>query len=244
MDNYSGEYSYFDTPDFAVRHPDVSPAQARADVRYLYGILTTTNRTRNEGILIQYGPTPANGVGAWGAFISAYDNNGSAENRADDIQSKVHARYDPSTSKLISYLDSFNTWICELNVLLENPYSDYMKRRMLFANLGGCGGITCFIQHCKDGKSTYAQSLKYLRENAHTIQKLLDNWNGTRRTNSALTNAKTYTETRELFNTMLKDTGNVLTTYQAFNSRTYRDSLQIPDLIWKELSAEYQGEID
>ena len=53
-----------------------------------------------------------------------------------------------------------------------------------------------------------------------------------------------YTETRELFNTMLKDTGNVLTTYQAYNSRTYRDSLQIPDLIWKELSAEYRGEID
>ena len=143
------------------------------------------------------------------------------------------------------YLDAYNAWMCELNTLLGEPYSDRMKRRMLFANFDDCSGVASFIQHCKDQYMTYDQSLRYLRENAHSIQKVLDSTSSsTHRAHTVESEPKTLAETRTLFNAINSESGNLLQTYHAFNTRAYRQSLQIPDLIWNELSSEYRGEIN
>ena len=139
---------------------------------------------------------------------------------------------------MAAYIDKFQSYMAELEVLAPQDYSAFKKKRMLLANIRDVAGVTHLIQKCRDEESmTYDQCAAYLRRNAILIDKANMERKPSRLMyveDSNQAPEKSVDDVMTLFQTMAEE-GGLLSTYRMFNTRTFRDSMSIPDKIWKEM---------
>jgi hypothetical protein len=69
---------YLESEDFKLSYPDVSPAQARMDRGYFFGMLMSSNKNGERKFLLKYS-TSQDGIFTWIEFLRDYDNNGDSE---------------------------------------------------------------------------------------------------------------------------------------------------------------------
>ena len=235
--------TYLETQDFVEKY-GVNCAQGRADVTYLFGILQSSNRNRNEGILIQY-YKDGNGVLAWSEFLKNYNNNGSDEHRADELEEKLSRPYDPALSSFVMYLSAWNTWMIELSTLLHGDgHSDVQKRRILFRCLKNFDILIPFVKYCNDKEFDLESTMRYLRKHAYMIDPSLQKGQASTHMtpqNDVPASSMQLEDARKLYRTTV-DTFGVEAAFKAFNSTDYRQGLSIPDDIWKELCSECKGD--
>ena len=153
-ETYGGEYLYSD--DFWTHH-NISPAQARYDRQYLYGILVSTNRKCDEPGLLQNDKIQ-DGVKAWLSFLTRYDSNakGKADLKVEKLELNMAKVCTATTADgFLAYLDQFEADLSQLEALCPNDYNDSMWLCMLILWLCPVPFIAHLLQTVKDQKKTY-----------------------------------------------------------------------------------------
>ena len=117
-------------------------------------------------------------------------------------------------------------------------------------NLSGHHELNFLLQRVRDDPAlSFDAVVQYLRENSRTIEghatpkKRIMNTMGMEEgsvnsksttSSKSTVSSKSAQETLELFESVARES-NILQAYQSFNSKSMRQSLSIPDEIWKEL---------
>jgi hypothetical protein len=154
---------YLDSEDFRLAYPEVSPAQACLDRTYLYGMLLSSNRNGERKFLLKYSRTQ-DGISTWIDFLQDYDNNGSDEIRAEQLEILIQVPYTPqSPGDIIKYMDNLQAHLNELETLIPGTYDDSHKRRLLFRNLRELPSLQYLIKDCKERGFNYQDSAIYIR---------------------------------------------------------------------------------
>src|SRR5687767_5064077 len=129
--------------------------------------------------------------------------------------------------------------MAELDTISPANWNDARKKRQLLSNIKAAEGVAHLIQTCRDNvKMTFDHCASYLRKNSIII----DSANAVKlplrlmhvTDSEALQKEKTQEQVIHIFHTMSKVDGLVIT-YAAFQMRSFRENLSIPDKIWAEL---------
>ena len=254
MTNYSSHgMDYVKTDEFWTTF-EVPVPQVAADAKYLYGILCATNRSRDDKILLRHA-NDQDGIAAWIEFKSDYGNNGSKELKISEIEASIKQEYNPAKEGMATYLDHFTAALQELETLVPDQYPDSMKKRLLLSNVGGIPELLPFVQTCRDdARYGFKETTSYFRRNAAWMDKATQRAKPpkpgtmlrleTQADNEVSTTPQELNldETISLINKLSTETS-VFTTLQSMQSRTFRESLRIPDGIWKMLEPELQKKL-
>jgi len=226
----------------------LSVPQAKYDIKALYGALETSNRNNYNRIIMKYASNK-DGIRAWKEFKRVYANDGSAEIRVELLEAKIAPYYDPSKDgELYKYLETFQAFLMELESLSPEEYPDKRKKKLLLQKFRFVHGLKHLVQHCKDDELNYTQCANYLSENAVGYDHEQQIQGSSRRMMEVSTYqhespSLSLTETRMMFHTMAQES-NVQHTYAIFNTKTFREKLQIPEAIWAALKPEIKEEIN
>ena len=231
---------YFKTQQFWNTYK-VSYPQALYDVRYLYGILLTATQKMQHKIILKY-EASQDGILAWNEFKKDFAHDGSEDLKIEQLETKVHEPYSSrEPGSMAAFIDKFQAYVAELETMIPADYTDARKKRLLLTNIRDAEGVAHLIQKCRDDNGmSYDATAAYLRKNAI----LVDHANRIKPTRKVMTVGNT-AETSDhttmdidkvssLFHSMAVE-GGLETTYKMFNMRSFRQSMRIPDVIWKEL---------
>src|SRR5687768_9081015 len=128
----------------------VSYAQALYDRNYLYGILITSTIQIQHKTIIKH-QTTLDGISAWDEFKLEFEYDGSKELRLEQLETLAQTLYSSSnTGGMATYIDKFQAYIAELEVIAPEDYSDFKKKRMILANRRHAAGVQHLIQKCRD----------------------------------------------------------------------------------------------
>src|SRR5688572_6013634 len=137
--------------------------------------------------------------------------------------------------------------MAELYTLSPANWNDNRKKKQLLANVRTAEGVAYLIQTCRDNISmTFDHCATYLRKNSI----LIDNANILKTPTRLMHVIDSGTEQEEktqeqviyIFNTMARIDGAVKT-YAAFQMRSFRENLSIPEKIRAELEPSFKEEI-
>ena len=218
----------------------VSYAQAVYDRNYLYGILVTATMNLQHKTILKFEKSQ-DGILAWEEFKQDFEYDGSKELRLEQLESLASKPYSSSEAGgMSSYIDKFQSYMAELETINPTEYTDYRKKRTLLANIRQAEGVAHLIQKCRDDKfMSYDQCAAYLRENALYIDRVNQAKTPSRLLHvqeepEPVIEEKSVEEVTRLFSTMAQ-ASNMHQTYKMFNTKSFRESLSIPDAIWNEL---------
>ena len=247
----------------------VSIPQVKADATYLYGMLFASNRGRDDKILMRHS-TDQDGIAAWIAFKEDYGNNGSKELKVNELEVAIKKMYDPTKEGVAGYIDRFSAQMQELESLIPGQYGEAMKKRLILSNMSTSSELTYFVQTCRDNPSmSFKDVTTYFRRNAawmdqhqHSRQKLSSHRSGSNtmlrvgmeEDEDLVTDHVTEVSQETNLNLNLEETTalihklssetSVYNTYQSLQSKTFRESLRIPDSIWNMLEPSLRKKID
>src|SRR5687768_4180532 len=219
----------------------VSYPQAISDRNFLYGILMTATMNLQHKTILKY-ERSQDGILAWKELKMDFEYDGSKELRFEQLESMASKPYSSSDpGGMATYIDKFQAYIAELETINPMEYSDYRKKRTLLSNIRHAEGFAHLIQKCRDDKGmTYDQCTAYLRENALYIDKV----NQTKAPSRLMfvqdmdpepePVGKSAEDVLTLFHTMA-ESSSIHHVYKMFNTKTVRESLSIPEVIWSEL---------
>ena len=205
--------------------------------------MSATTDLQNKTI-IKY-EASQDGILAWNELKKDYAYNGSMELRIEQLEATIQKPYSPTTSGgMASYIDQFQAYVGELETIAPEEYTDSRKKRLLLANIRDAEGVAHLIQKCRDDElMSYEACAAYLRKYAY----LIDNSNRARSPRKLLhvkdieeldhekeEPSMTIEHVTKLFHTMALESG-LKNIYKVFNSKTFRDSMHIPALIWNEI---------
>jgi hypothetical protein len=240
------EQTYHHTSDIWLYHKQ-SCHQIRYDTEYFYGMLVSACRNIASKTIIKHA-NDRDGIIAWEELRRDFDNDGSKTLRMEALEETISSAYKPNqTGGLAAYLDKFLTAFHELEILGEEIYSDTQKKRTLMKNVRGISGMSHLVQKCRDdfNMMTFDSMAQYLRENSKNVEndpsnrKRIMNTTGEEDTVMSHRSVK---DTMALFEATARDTS-VYQAYQAFSSRPIRQSLNIPDEIWKAMEPAIQDRV-
>ena len=164
---------YFSSDDFWNKY-GISVNQARFDKEYLYGILLTSNRNRDDQFLLRNQPT-LDGISTWLSFINTYLNNGCNILRYHELHKELYTAYQSDyPGALVKYLDNFGAVLEELMILKpEDTWTDRRKRGCLIENLYGDPSIfKLFLDYYKHPEMSYQETVQGLRSDFILLQSL------------------------------------------------------------------------
>ena len=103
------------------------PPLALLDQVYLYGILKVATKTTQLPTLIKYHDSQ-DGIAAWVEILADYAHDGSVELRINKLDQLVTIPFNPHIAGgLVKYLDHFDCYMQELQVLDPQSYADQQK---------------------------------------------------------------------------------------------------------------------
>jgi hypothetical protein len=237
---------YLKSDDFWVRY-EVPFEQAKNDKSYLYGILVGSGRKAANMVILKNKPDQ-DGIAAWIQMTRLYDNGGSIESRADAIDVCLRKPFSHDyPGGLTGYVEQYQALMAELDSIAPTYYPDSRKQSILLKNIRCIPGMAHLAQHCKDNFLSYEMTADYLTQNAI----IMDEDNAAHKPKHIMTVNESIEEpgwlnieeTSLLFATIANDTS-AFRAYQAFNSRTLRKPLRIPDDIWHVLEPVIKKQID
>ena len=154
---------YFDSQDFHLSYPDITPAQARLDRGYFFGMLMSSNKNGERKFLLKYSTTH-DGIFTWIEFLRDYDNNGDSEIRAEQLDSLIHVPYSSkSPGGFLKYIDTLQAYLNELDTLTPGVCTDTQKTKLLYRNLQGHPSMSYLLQTCRDHEYDFHTACIYLR---------------------------------------------------------------------------------
>jgi hypothetical protein len=138
--NFLSKYSatsrgeYFYTEEFYSLY-GISVPQAKLDRSYLYGLLTTTNRNKENKILLKE-RSSMDGMYAWAKFKLMYANHASKKLRIENLEDLVVKAYNQKLHESMPlYIDIFQSNMAELEALASEDWLESKKKRQLLRNL-------------------------------------------------------------------------------------------------------------
>ena len=239
-------FQYLRSPEFW-REYSVSQAQAVCDKQYLYGMLLSSNSNPQHKILLQCADSK-DGIRAWATFKAECAYDGSAELRLEQLEVLIGRPYDlDSLDGLSGYIDRFQSYMSEIEILAKADYSDSRKKRLLLKNLRDEQALLHLVQPCHDDKTrSYDATATYLRQNA-----ALYDHASSLAPPSKVMNTKQEPPPTQVMNTTSKPPMDLATAsklfmtvadeqgpfraFRTFQSQTVRESLSIPYPIWQQL---------
>jgi Reverse transcriptase (RNA-dependent DNA polymerase) len=240
------EETYSATSDIWICYKQ-SCHQIRYDTEYFYGMLVSACRNISNKTIVKH-ENDRDGIMAWQELRRDFDNDGSKSLRIEELTDMVGCPYKPNqTGGLASYLDKFLTAFHELEIIGGEVYSDVHKKRSLMKNVRGVTGMSHLVQKCRDDfeTMTFDSMAQYLRENSKNIEsdpgsrkRIMNTIGEANSINSQLS----LKETMELFDATARESS-IFQAYQAFSSRPIRQSLNIPDEIWKAMEPAIQDKV-
>ena len=255
LSNYEKEgVEYLLSDDFWARY-NTSIKQAQFDKKYLYGILVTTNRNRDNKHILKYANSQ-DGISTWIAFRKSYAHDGSKELKIEKLEDAINTAFTAEYSGgMQQYIDDFQTTMERIDTLAPEDYSDDKKKRLLIRNVRHVQEIAHLVQRCRDDESmSYDDAAAYLRVNSILIDTLsrptkkaspstmLRVETNSRHQEEELESELDIEETYALVNHMIAETS-ISHAYNALTSRTLRENLRIPNAIWRRLEPELQEKI-
>ena len=146
----------------------ISTPQALLDQEYLYGILKVATKTTQLPTLIKYHDSQ-DGIAAWVEILAYYAHDCSFELRINKLDQLVTVPFNPHIAGgLVKYLDHFDCYMQELQVLEPQSYADQQKWCILLCNLQGQDTLHYLVQKCHDEVFwDYKTLLRYIRVNAN-----------------------------------------------------------------------------
>jgi hypothetical protein len=170
VQSYRNNQSKFFTTDLFWQTYKISQPQAIYDKHYLYGIIMTATRDMQNKTVLRYEDSQ-DGILAWDDFKHDFAYDGSKELRLEQLESQTLKPYRSNTpGGMAAYIDKFQSYIAELEVLAPFDYTDARKKRSLLANIRDAEGVSHLIQKCRDDTLfTYEMCAAYLRKNAILI---------------------------------------------------------------------------
>ena len=153
---------------------------------------------------------------------------------------------------MFAYIDKFQAIVAELEVIDPTGYTDRQKKMTLLTNIRHAEGISHLVQKCRDEYNmSFDDCAAYIRQNAMFIDKIIQGKTPARllhvHERSPEPNLdpeqKSVDEVSRLFHSMATEEG-LEQTYQIFSTKTFRQSLSIPDVIWNELEPMLKDKIN
>jgi hypothetical protein len=165
------EHKYHRTNEIWMYHRQ-SCNQIRYDTEYLYGMLLSACRNITNKTIIKH-INNKNGIFAWAELRQDFDNDGSKVVQMEKLDNIINTSFKTTEhDSLAACIDQFLAALHELEILVEEDYSETHKKRMLLKNVRGVPGISHLVQKCRDDTHimTFDTMASYLRENSTNIE--------------------------------------------------------------------------
>ncbi len=245
----------------------ISPAQARHDKGFLFGLLTSACKETENKTLIKFEDS-RDGILAWHEFVDENSNNGSTELRVEQLERSLFTAFNPRhPDGVAGYVDKFQTILAKLEgcyaKLNQDPlnpidkgFSDIRKKRILLSNLATDSTIKYLVQHCRQKKSMdFEDTCRYLSTNTirddgeqDALRSKPRNFRG-QTVNmeidepTEVDDQMSMSQVKAAFNATVDSTG-IVKAFRTFTDSKFRESLNIPTELWKELAPQIQEEIN
>jgi len=162
-----------------------------------------------------------------------------------NLKSKCYSN--PKAYKgILHYIDEFQSWVEELDGHRTRSYGDSDKKRMLIRNLIRVPNITHLLQTCEDRMDfDFEETCNYIRTNSMTLDKVISTMpRPSTMLNTTLDSLEEPSpeDTIKKIQLMMQE-ASPLQVYQALRSPTMRESLNIPNALWKELEPKLKERI-
>ena len=187
------------------------------------------------------------GISAWIQYLELYDNNGSSEHCLNKLDEEMKQPFIPGRNGGFAiYIDTYQAIIQELRTIAPSEYSSSKCKRELLSTLETIPNIAHLIQHCRNSNLSFMDTTRFLRQNAHSVDRLTGTHPKTR-SGTVLQHTHespelTLEATNDLFDRMSNETS-VVNTYNTFKSRTFHKTTHIPDSIWRKLEPDIKQKI-
>ena len=229
---------YLDTDEFWHKY-HISARQAKYDRTWVYAALQYTQRDIGDNKALIRNKPSQDGFGALLSLINDFDKGGSLEQRQTDLEQQIYATYNSSQGTLVSFLDDWIAYMEELASMDDVDFTNKSKLRLLYRALRDTPSIQWIIDACKQEDLSYKAACKRLRNQANTYDRHRE-----RKQGRGAYNCTKEDVVRLIHKVAQQDGTTPGQAYQFLSqSRTYRQSLRIPDAIWERISTECQDEL-
>ena len=243
----------------------VSPLQVAFDVEYLYGILQSATKSRKIATILRHEAT-SNGLAAWLELQESYDFGGSKEDKSDDLEEALSKPYNRAEhGNVIKFLDLFEANMTEINGLGYKYYNNMERKKELLRKVTKISGMVTFVQKCEDDPGmSYEESLAYLRKKCYKHKSIIDA-RPSAKDSHMLRTGNIHDEPGPLIDPpkpmevdqfsedlyadavatiqRLHTEMNPVQVYNALQSPLVRESLKIPNAIWRELEPQMRSKL-
>ena len=211
------------------------------DVQYLFGILWSSTKNYDDANLIQNKNT-MDGLRAWLGLVETYGHMGNKTLKKEQLLAKVMAAYNPNSHKHVGdYLDKFHSWANQITALVPHLYKDLFFKDVLLANLKHDPSLLSLLKDCRTSPTmTLKDTVAYIKEHAMIDQDAaglstrLRKLNFTTNDDGGDDSDATVDKAFDTIQSLL-ETHDVKTVYNTLSMPMVRESLFIPQAVWREL---------
>ena len=246
--------------------------QARYDIKWLYGVLKSSNRHR-EDQYIEANAGAQDGVLTWMGLLRSYSKSAPSvkQSKIDkliDIVAKPYTQL--GTEGIIDWMDKFETAYTSLDTLTGGTrYTEALMLQDLKRHLKGIPEIAHLLQKISDEDKDFTEAVDYIRGNVHNTYtqgrgrsrshrihntvleeepdppSLSQNFNSNDSEELVPTRAYlTAQEAVDLTNRMVEESNHDYTfVLNTLSSPVVRESLLIPNAIWVKLEKSLQNKL-
>ena len=229
--------------------------QAKYDRQYLYGILVVSNRNRDNQVLLK-NQRSQDGITAWITFKKLYANGGSKVLKLEKLEDEISRPFSSKYSGgMEQYIDSYQATMEKIDALDPFAFSDERKKRMLLKNVRHVIQVSHLVQKCRDDLTMgFEETANYLRTNSLFIDTLGQMGKQSRQSTMLKVDSSTHTRDSEnkdldyrsamkLVTNMVEETS-YSNVYNALSAPSLRQSLRIPDPIWRKMEPKLKEKME
>src|SRR5687767_4305048 len=93
---------------------------------------------------------------AWYEFKQDFQYDGAKVVRIETLEALALVSFsNTEPGGMATFIDKFQNYMAELDVIAPNEYSDAKKKRMLLTSIRGAQGVAHLIQTCRDSNTSF-----------------------------------------------------------------------------------------